>query len=121
MSILPTDTNKKRKLRATIQMQLGRYYLERLIVGSTLFLKGSKLDLEVANKKFIEFSGLPSPVKFPPSVILDSFKDIEDAKQIFRLANTQFKRSLDFFKLDGYVTEHVQMQQDVSRLYKHLS
>jgi hypothetical protein len=49
---------------------------------------------------------------------IKDFKDIEDAKSLFRLANTQFKRALDYFKLDGRVTEHVQMQQDVSKLYK---
>lgn len=40
---------------------------------------------------------------------------------MFRIANTQFKRSLEYFVLDGYVTEHIQMKQDVSKLYKLLS
>lgn len=29
-AILPEDASKKKKLRATLQMQLARYYLERL-------------------------------------------------------------------------------------------
>jgi KIF-binding protein len=65
----------------------------------------------------VEFPELS--VKFPSKV--DDFKSIEDAKTLFRLANTQFKRSLDYFVLDGYVTEHIQMKQDVSKLYKLLS
>ena len=54
----------------------------------------------------MEFSELP--VKFPLKI--EDFKSIEDAKTLFRLANTQFKRSLEYFVLDGYVTEHVQMK-----------
>jgi hypothetical protein len=68
-------------------------------------------------KKFVEFPELP--VKYPSEI--KDFKDIEDAKSLFRLSNTQFKRALDYFVLDGYVTEHVQMKQDLSKLYKHLS
>jgi KIF-1 binding protein C terminal len=44
-------------------------------------------------------------VTFPTNI--PDLKDIEDAKSLFRLANTQFKRALDYFVLDGYVTEHV--------------
>ena len=51
----------------------------------------------------MEFPELP--VKFPLKI--EDFKSIEDAKTLFRLANTQFKRSLEYFVLDGYVTEHV--------------
>ena len=28
---------------------------------------------------------------------------------------------MDYFVLDGYVTEHIQMKQDLSKLYKHLA
>lgn len=34
-------------------------------------------------------------------------KDIEACKSLFRQANTQFKKALDVFVLDGYVTEHI--------------
>ena len=44
-------------------------------------------------------------MKFPSEI--PNIKDIEDAKTLFRLSNTQFKRALDYFVLDGYVTEHV--------------
>lgn len=58
-------------------------------------------------------------MKFPAE--MKDFASIEDAKSLFRLANTQFKRALDYFVLDGFVTEHVQMKQDLSKLYKQLS
>ncbi len=34
-------------------------------------------------------------------------KDIEEVKSIFRQANTQFKKALEYFVLDGFVTEHI--------------
>ena len=46
---------------------------------------------------------------------------MEQAKLLFRLSNTQFKKSLEHFVLDGYVTEHVQMRQDMSKLYRFLA
>lgn len=46
---------------------------------------------------------------------------IDDAKTLFKLANTQFKKALEYYVLDGYVTEHVQCQQGISQLYKHLT
>jgi KIF-binding protein len=116
-AILPEDNTRKKKLRATLQMQLGRYYMERMAIQAALFRESQTLDQDKALKKFVEFPELS--VKFPTKV--DDFKSIEDAKTLFRLANTQFKRSLDYFVLDGYVTEHIQMKQDVSKLYKLLS
>ena len=65
-------------------MQLGRYYLERLAFQSALFREGKSLDQSKAMKLFVEFPELP--VKFPKN--LDDFKSIEDAKTLFRLANT---------------------------------
>lgn len=51
---------------------------------------------------------------------IKSVKSDEDAKTLFRLANTQFKRALEYFVLDGFVTENVLIKQGQSALYKHL-
>ena len=83
-------------------MQLARYYMERLIFGVNNYASNSELIPEIVNKQFVEFPELN--LKF--SEIKD-INDIEQAKLLFRLANTQFKKSLDFFVLDGFVTEHV--------------
>jgi hypothetical protein len=40
---------------------------------------------------------------------------------LFRQANTQFKKALDVFVLDGYVTEHIEILFSQSRLYKSLA
>ncbi|EGR30687.1 kif1 binding protein, putative [Ichthyophthirius multifiliis] len=47
-------------------------------------------------------------------------QNVEDAKSIFRQANTQYKRALEHFVLNGFVTEHVQIVQDQSKLYKNI-
>lgn len=38
---------------------------------------------------------------------ITNVKSYDDGKTLFRLANTQFKRALEFYVLDGYVTENV--------------
>ena len=53
--------------------------------------------------------------------VIKDVTSLDDAKTLFRLANTQFKQALTFFVLDGYVTEHVQIKQHISSLYKHLA
>ena len=75
--------------------------------------EGKKLDKATVTKKFVEFAPLQSgdtPKIKPFDVLAEGFKDfkdIEDAKLLFRLGNTQFKRALEYFKLDGHVTENV--------------
>jgi hypothetical protein len=40
-------------------------------------------------------------------------KTEEEIKSIFRQGNTQFKKSLEYFVLDGYVTEHCQIKEEL--------
>ena len=47
--------------------------------------------------------------------------DIEQAKFLFRLSNTQFKKALEYFQLDGHVTTHSKIKKDVSDLYKYIT
>ena len=47
--------------------------------------------------------------------------DVEACKSLFRQANTQFKKALEVFVLDGYVTEHIDILFSQSRLYKSLT
>lgn len=97
-------------------MQLARYYLERLVFGVNNYLQNNELVPEIVHKQFVEFPEL----NLKMSEIKD-INDIEQAKLLFRLANTQFKKAIDFFLLDGFVTEHVQLKQDMSKLYKYLA
>lgn len=51
---------------------------------------------------------------------ITNVKSYDDGKTLFRLANTQFKRALEFYVLDGYVTENVLIKQSMSKLYRHM-
>jgi hypothetical protein len=46
--------------------------------------------------------------------------NIEQAKSLFRLANTQFKKALNFYNINDYIFEHIQICQSISQLYKNL-
>ena len=37
------------------------------------------------------------------------------------MALTEYKKALSVYKLDGYVTEHIQINKQISGLYKKLS
>lgn len=60
------------------------------------------------NQQFILFElGLKWPNVF-------TTLDKPNAETFFKLANTRFKRSLKFYKLDGFVTEHVELTRHTS-------
>lgn len=109
------------ELRATMQAQIGKYYLQRLKFGVELFQKGLTIGtsgplFDTVHKKFIEFPSLN--LKWPE---ITDIGDIEQAKFLFRLGNTQFKKAMEFFVLDGFVTSHTKIIKDVSDLYKYIT
>jgi len=64
-------------------MHLAKYYLERLTFGINNFLQNNELIPEVVHKKFVMFSELS--IRFPK---ITDINDVEQAKLLFRLANT---------------------------------
>lgn len=60
-------------------------------------------DQEKIAHKFVVFDELN--LKWPE---IKSVTGMDDAKTLFRLANTQFKKAISHYILDGYVTENVQ-------------
>ena len=120
MSLLPKDPEAKKKLRAAVQAQLGKYYLERLKLALLLKRKNVKIDDEENLKKLLnsqKFVIKNLDIKFPE---IKDVIDIEEAKKIFRLGNTQLKKALKVFVLDGFVTDHIKITQNISQLYKYL-
>jgi hypothetical protein len=120
MSLLPDDVNKKKKLRAAIQNQLGKYFLERLKFA-VLRLKDNNLISDndnifnIVNKKIFTFNTL--------NIVWPQIKDvvnIEEAKSLFRIANTQFKKALNLYNIENYPLEYIQICQNISQLYKYL-
>ena len=115
ISILPppNQNEEDKELRAMLQSQIGRYYLQRLRFGVDLHQKGVSIGTEgplfdTVHKKFIEFPSLN--LKWPE---ITDIEGIEQAKFLFRLGNTQFKKALEFFVLDGYVTDHSRIKKDI--------
>eukprot|EP00959_Pyramimonas_sp_CCMP1952_P373533 7822958-Pyramimonas_sp.AAC.1 len=45
----------------------------------------------------------------------------EEAREIFNMAMRYFKAAAEYYLLDGFVTEHVNIMHDVSVLYKDLA
>ena len=121
LSLIPQDKTQKKKLRASVQAQLGKYYLERLKLALLLVRKNTSivneknLD-ELVNKKQFLINNLTN-IEFPK---IKDIQNLEDAKSIFRKGNTQLKRALQVFVMDGYVTDHIKITQTISQLYKYL-
>ncbi|CAG9330047.1 unnamed protein product [Blepharisma stoltei] len=104
----------KRKLKSTIHMQIGRCFLAFLEMGATLH----KDKLSIPDRIYsqcVAFRGLR--VQFPR---ISPAGNLEEAKELFKLANTSLKQALEYFIIDGYVTEHIEMKRNISSLYKYL-
>lgn len=41
----------------------------------------------------------------------------EEAREIFKLSNSYYIEALDYFQMDGWVTDHIKILQDLSQLY----
>ena len=80
-----------------------------------LLSDNKELLVSKVSEKFIEFPELE--MNWPE---IKDMNSLDDAKTLFRLANTQFKKALEYYLLDGFVTEHVQIKQGISMCYKLL-
>jgi tetratricopeptide (TPR) repeat protein len=121
LSLIPDDKTKKKKLRAAVQAQLGKYYLERIKLALLLKNKNTSISNEknmneLLNKKKFMIDNLKD-IKFPE---IKDVQNIEDVKSLFRKGNTYSKRALEVFVMDGYVTDHIKINQTISQLYKYL-
>ena len=121
LSLVPQDKSQKKKLRASVQAQLGKYYLERLKLALLLARKNTSIANEknleeLVNKRHFLINNLTN-IDFPQ---IKDIQNLEDAKSIFRKGNTQLKRALQIFVMDGYVTDHIKITQTISQLYKYL-
>ncbi len=123
LEVLPK--NRHFKTKASLRIMLGNIlndqldYNARLIRGDTL--RGAA-ESEVQkltnhmNRKALVFEGVK--VHFPHTKLYRSY---EEVKELFKMANTEYKKALETYPLDGHVTEHVNILKEISRLYKHLS
>ena len=107
-------TGKRRKLRSTLNMQLGRAYRSLLDLSVDTDKNKSTIPDEI-NQQILALEMLS-----PQFRTLTFPTEIEPAKEIFKVANNHFKVALEYFIIDGYVTEHIEMKKDISGLYKSL-
>lgn len=89
--------------------------------GAFLKLRGEPASVEVpANPQGDDeepASEVPMISKKQPSCIGTTF---ETSRHIFRLGNHYFAKALQYFQMDGWVTEHVRILQEISQMYKTL-
>ena len=102
MSLVKPEDDEENKLIPTFQMTLGKVHLMMLKLCTSREL--TEKDYKRSNSNIFQINGVK--VVFP-KIALSS--DMNVLKSIFRKANTQFKRSMQVFVLDGFVTEHVNM------------
>eukprot|EP01006_Ploeotia_vitrea_P029291 TRINITY_DN61862_c0_g1_i1.p2 TRINITY_DN61862_c0_g1~~TRINITY_DN61862_c0_g1_i1.p2 ORF type:complete len:596 (-),score=73.72 TRINITY_DN61862_c0_g1_i1:2558-4321(-) len=66
-----------------------------------------------------QFTGLDIPA---PITTIKLIHSMEDARDIyFKPALEGFTKALEFYVLDGYVTDHISTKEDISALYKELT
>ena len=109
---------KKRKLRASVHISIGNL-LCQLLEFSCQRLERKDLspeDDKVVGRQAVLFREFDQPF---PHVALPV--ELEGCKSLFRQANTQFKKALEVFVLDGYVTQHIEVLFSQSRLYRSLA
>eukprot|EP01138_Halocafeteria_seosinensis_P001162 gb/GECG01001188.1/.p1 GENE.gb/GECG01001188.1/~~gb/GECG01001188.1/.p1 ORF type:complete len:886 (+),score=109.53 gb/GECG01001188.1/:1-2658(+) len=51
----------------------------------------------------------------------DNIRDFPSARDVFKAASKHIYEALEFFVLDGFVTDHVGLLSDLSKLYKYIA
>ena len=97
-------------------MQIGEYYLSLMTHLVKCFVALDNFSMTLSEKKTVVFPEVN--IKWPE---IKEIRDLGDCTMLFKLGNTQFQKALKVFIIDGYVTEHVKIQQSVSKLYKQLT
>lgn len=105
---------KKRKLRATLHMQTGRCLAALMEHAVSISTQQTQISPQITSQVLLfEPLSVPWPSLNPP-------QDLNSAKDLFKQAFSHLKTALEFFVIDGYVTEHIELKRDMSGLYKHL-
>lgn len=120
---------KAQKSRADILRCWGKYGLNLLkeshnvnISGNTSgesLVKENKNDFD-KDFKSLKFSGLEPSVN-EERVTDQIAKDLESSKALFVFSTKCLQEAKEFYKLDGYVSDFVEITQDISQLYKYLA
>ena len=81
--MLLENQQKKKKLRANIQIQIGEYYLSLMTHLIKCFVEIEQFSITASEKKTVEFPELN--LKWPT---ISEIRDYQDATKLFKLGNT---------------------------------
>jgi len=120
-SQLKPATNKKEEqtseIRANLNRGRGHFYLTWLKMSvHNLDAKDSKDNK--TNEELVIFEGLKGKVNEPSNCHLAT--NFAQAKVIWQKGLKAFTDASEYYVLDGFVSEHIEILQDISALYKEL-
>lgn len=106
--------------KARVNLEMGNYYLTRLnfVVeqkNNQYFIETDDDLKQKLHTKIFSFDNLS--IKWPK---IEDVTDLEQGKSLFRLGNTQLKHAAQYFVMDGFVSENIVINQNISRLYASL-
>jgi hypothetical protein len=116
---------------ANVQLAWAKMLLSRLVQSHQQYIEGltppavRPFDSPDSFPSYLRFASLAGSLP-PPSelgawggdALADTF---EQARVLFNSAMTRFKAALEFYELDGHVTEHVNILMEVSNCYRCLA
>jgi hypothetical protein len=104
---------------ANLCRQWGNLYLEWLKVSECRLLE-KQYERPVPDKQQFPLV-LFTKLQLPESPKCSLATTYEEARELFLKGNNYFMQATKHYLLDGYVSDHVKIVQDISQLYKHLS
>lgn len=123
LEVLPA--NRHLRTKASLRIMLGNVLNDQLdyncrLIRSDAISSASEKErnqlVSHMNTQALKFEGVK--IHFPQTKLYSTY---EEVKILFKMAMTEYKKAMEVYPLDGYVTEHCNIVKEVSRLYKTLS
>lgn len=123
LEILPP--NRSLRTRASLRIMIGNILNSQLSYNVNLIRSGTLTDApekevqqleHYINKQQLKFDGVN--IEFPTTKIYQTYDEV---KTLFKMIMTEYRKALEVYPLDGYVTEHCNVIKEMSRAYKTLS
>jgi len=102
--------------KANLARAKGHFYLKYLEFSQQQLEKKQSPQVQ-QDVKLVTFPSLNVPEPGPCPLATN----LQQAQAIFQSGLAAFTEASEFYVIDGYVTEHIENQQDISALYKSLT
>lgn len=122
----PTPMRVSEDVAANLRLARAKLFMMRLSTSYTAHEDGAVPDMPYPDishfPDYLHFPGLglPSPDTLPWGAAALA-KDFPTARDIFNAAMPGFKFALEYYQLEGWVTEHVNILMEMSNLYRCLA